>query len=103
MSMGLHSMFMFYQDDEEIENIEEMEQPKPDLPPFPLNEPQEDLEEQADEGSMLTRQTLKERIQERIANEDDPNIKASLQWELHLLELVGQRFPKVDQIYESHR
>ena len=39
---------------------------------------------------------LKERLQERLANEVDPNIKANLQWELYVVELVEQRFPKVE-------
>ena len=94
---------MFYQEDEEIESIDEMEQPMQDLPPSPLNEPQ-DLEEQVGEEQQgLTRQTLKEKLQDKTANEVDPNIKANLQWKLHVVKLAKQRFPKVEQIYESHQ
>ena len=101
--VGLHNIFMFYQEDEEAEGIDEIEQPMQDSPPSPLNEPQ-DFEEQAGEEQQgLTRQTLKERLQERFANELDPNIKANLQWELHVVELAEQRFPKVEKIYEAHR
>ena len=57
--MGLLNIFMFYQEDEETEGIDEMEQPMQDPPPSPLNEPQ-DLEDQAgEEHQGLTRQTLK--------------------------------------------
>ena len=48
------------------------------------------------------RQTLKERLQERIAQETDPNIKANLQWELQVVELVEEKFPQIEQIYEAH-
>ena len=60
--VGLHNIFMFYEEDEEAKGIDEMEQPMQDLPPSPLNEPQ-DFEEQAGENKQgLARQTLKERV-----------------------------------------
>ena len=77
--VGFHNIFIFYQEDDEEEGIDEMDQPLQDQPPSPLNDPHEDFEDQLEEERPgLTRKTLKERLQERIANETNPNLKANL-------------------------
>ena len=78
--MVFHKMYVFYQEEDEIEGIDEGEHPKQDQPPSPLNDPHEDSEDQHEEERPgHTRQTLKERLQEeRIANEADPTLKVNL-------------------------
>ena len=77
--MGVHNVFIFYQEDDEEEDIDEMDQPLQDQPPSCLNDPHEDFEDQPkEERPGLTRQTLKERLQDRITNESNPNLKANL-------------------------
>ena len=89
MHVGVHNIFILYQEDVEEEGIDEMDQPLQDLPPSPLNDPHEEFQDQPEEEKpWLTRQTLKERLQERIAHEADPSLKANLQWELHVVELA---------------
>ena len=39
--VGVHNMFIFYQEHEEKEDINEMDQPLQDLPPSPLSDPHE--------------------------------------------------------------
>ena len=103
MPVELHNVFLFYQEDEETKDIDEMVQPMQNPPPSPLNETQEDFEEQASgEQQDPTRQTLKERLHGRIAIEMDPNIKANLQWKLQVVVLAEQRFFQVEQIYKTH-
>ena len=82
-----------------------MDQPMPNQhPPSPLNDPYEDLEEQTKEEELVyIKKTLKEKLQERLAHEADPNIQADLQWELHVVELTKHRFPQIEQLYEAHR
>ena len=103
MPVGILNIFLFYQEDEEEEGINEMDQPLQDLPPSPLNDPHEEFQDQPEEVKLgFTRQTLKERLQERIVHEVNANLKANIQWELHVVELAEQRFPQIDQIYEAH-
>ena len=45
MPLGLHSMYMLYQKDEEEKDIDEMDQPMPDQHPSPLNDPYKDPKE----------------------------------------------------------
>ena len=41
MPVWLHNLILFYKEDEETEDIDEMEQPMQDPPLSPLNEPQD--------------------------------------------------------------
>ena len=76
----------------------------PDQPPSPLNDPYEDLEEQAKEQEPIPfKKTLKEKLQEKLTHEADPSIQPDLQWELYVVELAKQRFPHIKQLYEAHR
>ena len=77
--MGVHNIFILYQEDEEEEDIDEIDQPLHDEPPSPLNDPHEQFEDPLEEERpRLTRQTLKERLQERIFHEANPRLKANL-------------------------
>ena len=76
---GVHNIFILYQEYEEEEDIDEMDQPLHNQLPYPLNDPYEEFENPPEEERPgLTRQTLKERLQERIAYEVDPRLKADL-------------------------
>ena len=43
--VGIHNIFTFYQKDDEEEDIDEMDQPLQDQPPYPLNDPHKDFED----------------------------------------------------------
>ena len=80
-----------------------MEHQMQDVPPSPLNEPQDFLEEQKEEELVLTRVTLKDKLHPRIEVEEDATVKVDLQWDLKVVQLAQQRFPQMEQIYEAHR
>ena len=100
---SLHSMFLFYQEEDKLEEFDEMEHQRQYLPPSPLNEPQDFLDKQKEKEPALTRVTLKDRLQTRIEVEEDATIKANLQWELKVMQLGEQRFPQVEHIYEAYQ
>ena len=51
---------------------------------------------------MLTRATLKERLDQRIAIDLDANTRKDLAWEIKVVQLAKERFPNVEQLYEAH-
>ena len=77
--VGVHNISTLCWEDEEEKDIDDMDQPLHNQPPSPLNDPYEEVEGQIEEERpALTRQTLKERLQEKIVHEAYPKLKPDL-------------------------
>ena len=89
---------------QEKKDLDEMDQPLPDQAPSPLNDPLEIFEDPPAEQQLdSVWRTLKERLQEKLAQETNPDIQANLKWELQVAELTEEKFPQIEQLYETHR